>query len=91
MAGILYLQIIACAVGLSLMASGLALLALPSAPGNYVLLAASLVGTVIGIVWAESIRKNIGIITFHSFLLSTPEIDGWRDYNIKRKIRERNI
>ena len=37
------------------------------------------IGLVLGILWAERIRKTLGIVTFHAYLLSTPEIDGWRD------------
>lgn len=37
------------------------------------------IGSILGFIWAERIRKSLGIITFHSYLLSTPEIDGWRD------------
>ncbi|WP_065187772.1 hypothetical protein [Shewanella woodyi] len=40
---------------------------------------ASGIGFIAGLVWAERIRRTIGILTFHSFLLSTPEIEGWRD------------
>ena len=55
------------------------------APDNIetILGALALVGTVLGIVWAERIRKQHGIVTFHAYLLSTPEIDGWRDANGK--------
>ncbi|WP_156115772.1 hypothetical protein [Colwellia psychrerythraea] len=37
------------------------------------------IGLVLGLFWAERIRKTLGIVTFHAYLLSTPEIDGWRD------------
>jgi len=40
-----------------------------------------LVGLILGFVWAERIRKTLGIVTFHAYLLSTPEIEGWRDKN----------
>jgi len=36
-------------------------------------------GFILGLLWAERIRRTLGIITFHAYLLSTPEIDGWRD------------
>jgi len=36
-------------------------------------------GSFIGVIWAERIRKSLGIVAFHAYLLSTPEIDGWRD------------
>ena len=45
--------------------------------------ALALAGAVVGILWAERIRRRHGIITFHAYLLSTPEIDGWRDANGK--------
>lgn len=38
-------------------------------------------GLVVGILWAERIRRTIGILTFHAYLLSTPEIEGRRDRN----------
>ncbi|MCL1050319.1 hypothetical protein L2755_11855 [Shewanella abyssi] len=38
-------------------------------------------GFVVGILWAERIRRTIGILTFHAYLLSTPEIEGWRNRN----------
>ncbi|SUI78196.1 Uncharacterised protein [Shewanella baltica] len=34
---------------------------------------ASGLGFIVGIWWAENIRKTHGIITFHAYLLSTPE------------------
>ena len=37
------------------------------------------IGLILGVLWAERIRKTLGIVTFHAYLLSTPEIDGWRD------------
>ncbi|WP_281212883.1 hypothetical protein [Shewanella insulae] len=45
------------------------------------------VGAIAGVVWAERVRKTLGIITFHAYLLSTPEIEGWRDKhgNVIRK------
>ncbi|MEJ2765651.1 hypothetical protein VV869_16990 [Photobacterium sp. MCCC 1A19761] len=33
-------------------------------------------GFVIGAFWAERIRKNMGLITFHGRLIGHPEIDG---------------
>ncbi|MDO6775440.1 MULTISPECIES: hypothetical protein [unclassified Shewanella] len=36
-------------------------------------------GFIAGLIWAERIRRTIGILTFHSYLLSTPEIEGWRN------------
>ena len=36
-------------------------------------------GSFLGVIWAERIRKSLGIVAFHAYLLSTPEIDGWRD------------
>ncbi|WP_028109122.1 hypothetical protein [Ferrimonas futtsuensis] len=36
-------------------------------------------GALAGLFWAERIRRTLGIINFHAYLLSTPEIDGWRD------------
>ncbi|MCW8330261.1 hypothetical protein MD588_15740 [Photobacterium sp. SDRW27] len=29
-----------------------------------------------GAIWAERIRRTVGILAFHSRLISTPEIDG---------------
>ncbi len=46
-------------------------------------------GLVLGVLWAERIRRTMGIITFTAYLLSTPEIDGWRDATgkkIQRKV-----
>ncbi|ESP93279.1 hypothetical protein [Pseudoalteromonas luteoviolacea] len=37
----------------------------------------ALLGSILGFFWAERIRRSTGIITFHSYLLSTPEIDGY--------------
>lgn len=44
-----------------------------------VVIVSSLIGLVLGILWAERIRRTLGIVTFTAYLLSTPEIDGWRD------------
>jgi hypothetical protein len=52
-----------------------------------------LIGFFIGVFWAERIRRSFGIVTFHSYLLSTPEIDGWRDgagNKINRKSSKKN-
>lgn len=46
--------------------------------GFYLMLGNIFFGVVLGIVWAERIRKNIGCIEFMGKLLSTPEIEGWR-------------
>ena len=49
----------------------------------------SFIGAILGVLWAERIRKKLGIVTFTAYLLSTPEIDGWRDTSgnrIKRKV-----
>ncbi|WP_448547656.1 hypothetical protein [Thalassotalea fusca] len=45
------------------------------------------IGAVLGLIWAENIRRNMGILTFHSYLLSTPEIDGWRNKKGERIVR----
>ena len=50
---------------------------------KYITIAMTGLGLIVGIFWAERIRKTIGIITFHAYLLSTPEIDGWRDTKTK--------
>lgn len=39
----------------------------------------AVVGAIYGVFWAEKTRRNMGVLTFHSYLLSTPEIDGWRN------------
>lgn len=44
-----------------------------------VVIVCSVIGIILGILWAERIRKTLGIVTFMAYLLSTPEIDGWRD------------
>jgi len=49
----------------------------------------SFIGAILGVLWAERIRKTLGIVTFTAYLLSTPEIDGWRDTSgnrVKRKV-----
>ncbi|WDE10642.1 hypothetical protein [Thalassomonas haliotis] len=49
----------------------------------------SFIGLVLGVLWAERIRRTLGIVTFTAYLLSTPEIDGWRDSagnKIQRKV-----
>ena len=59
----------------------------------YVVCGGVLIGFFIGVFWAERIRRSLGIVTFHSYLLSTPEIDGWRDgagNKIKRKNSKKN-
>jgi len=49
-----------------------------------VIIICALLGLILGFIWAERIRKTLGIVTFHAYLLSTPEIDGWRDPSGKK-------
>lgn len=35
-------------------------------------------GFVLGVMWAEHIRKKYSIFGFHGYLLNHPEIDGWQ-------------
>ena len=44
----------------------------------------ALIGLILGFIWAERVRKSLGIVTFNAYLLSTPEIDGWRDQSGNR-------
>ncbi|QBG34636.1 hypothetical protein [Litorilituus sediminis] len=55
----------------------------------YVVYGCGFIGVIVGFIWAERIRKTLGIVTFTAYLLSTPEIDGWRDISgnrVKRKV-----
>ena len=38
----------------------------------------SFIGALIGIFWAERIRKKYSIFGFHGYLINHPEIDGWQ-------------
>lgn len=48
-------------------------------PSMTLVYGAGATGGLAGLLWAERIRRTLGILNFHAYLLSTPEIDGWRD------------
>lgn len=79
MIALLYLQIVISPAGLLLLLSAPAFEFLPFEQALWLSAGVGVIGLGIGIFWAESIRRAQGILTFHSYLLSTPEIDGWRD------------
>ena len=56
---------------------GLALL-LSEVIGLWALYAFAGVGALIGLVWAERVRRKYSIFGFHGYLLGHPEIDGWQ-------------
>ncbi|WP_133406516.1 hypothetical protein [Parashewanella tropica] len=84
----LYFQIVFAATALFCMFSLVSFYFLDFDTALNVVYGVSAIGFIAGIFWAESIRKKHGIITFHAYLLSTPEIEGWRDKDgnvIKRR------
>ncbi|RYV01233.1 hypothetical protein SOPP22_12555 [Shewanella sp. OPT22] len=76
---LLYLQIVFSATAIFCMVGLLSFYFIEFQFALNVIYGASLLGFVSGVVWAERIRKRHGIVTFHGYLLSTPEIEGWRD------------
>ena len=75
----LYFQIILSATALFCMPSLFSFYFFEFNTALNIVYGASGLGFIVGIWWAENIRKTHGIITFHAYLLSTPEIESWRD------------
>lgn len=42
----------------------------------YLIVTLALIGLVVGVAWAERIRRTIGLSAFHGRLIAHPEIDG---------------
>ncbi|MEC6817158.1 hypothetical protein VXS05_19250 [Photobacterium toruni] len=42
----------------------------------YVIASFTVIGLIVGVIWAEKIRRTIGLSSFHGRLIATPEIDG---------------
>ena len=49
------------------------------------------VGVVVGIVWAESIRRKYSVFGFHGYIMGHPEIDGWQRPNEGVVFRNGNL
>ena len=77
----LYFQIVFSATGIFALASLLSFCFLEFDTALNIVYGMTGLGIIAGVVWAENIRKKHGIVTFHAYLLSTPEIEGWRDKN----------
>ncbi|WP_025820673.1 hypothetical protein [Shewanella marina] len=83
MIALLYLQIVISPAGILSLIAASSFFFLSFEIARYVVGLACLVGLIIGVIWAEKIRKTIGVLTFHAYLLSTPEIDGWREHGVR--------
>ncbi|TMO83522.1 hypothetical protein [Pseudoalteromonas spongiae] len=79
----LYIQIIFSSTAIFAMISCVSFSFLEIEHALYIVYASSFLGFIFGIFWAENERKTHGIINFHGYLLSTPEIEGWKDKNGK--------
>ncbi|QQX81580.1 hypothetical protein JK628_06885 [Shewanella sp. KX20019] len=79
MVGWLYIQIVISPMAILAMLSLVSFEFVDSDVALNILYSALLIGFIIGIYWAERVRRTHGVLNFHSYLLSTPEIDGWRD------------
>jgi hypothetical protein len=81
MIGWLYVQIVISPMVILAMLSLVSFECVDSEVAVNIVRSVSVIGFFLGIYWAERVRKTHGILNFHSYLLSTPEIDGWRDRN----------
>ncbi len=81
MVALLYLQIVVAPAGILVLLSAVSFAFFSVEVAIYIVGASGLIGLGLGVVWAERVRRTHGILTFHAYLLSTPEIDGWRDRN----------
>jgi len=80
---LLYLQIVICPMVLSLALGAISFAYLEFDTATIIFVCFGVLGFCLGVFWAEAVRRKHGIITFHAYLLSTPEIEGWRDANGK--------
>ncbi|MDP2562648.1 hypothetical protein [Psychrobium sp. 1_MG-2023] len=78
---VLFLQIVITPMIIFTLVGSISLNYLPQAQAIYLIGSCAVVGAILGLIWANSIRKKYGIVKFHAFLLSTPEIDGRHDRN----------
>jgi len=79
MVALLYLQIVVSPLGICVLASLVSFEFFEPEQARIVVGVSSVLGLALGIFWAEHIRRHFGVIKFNAYLLSTPEIDGWRD------------
>ena len=49
------------------------------------------IGTILGIIWAEIIRRKYSIFGFHGYLMGHPEIDGWQNPKLGIVFRDGNL
>lgn len=74
----LYLQIVVTPTAVFALISTISLNFLTFESASNVVMGATALGFVVGIYWAEIIRRRYSIFGFHSYLSGHPEIDGWQ-------------
>ncbi|AOT08497.1 hypothetical protein [Pseudoalteromonas luteoviolacea] len=73
---LLYLQIVIVPIFFMGLLGTIAYLHFDHFTASILIVGCLLLGLLVGLYWAERTRRGLGIITFHAYLLSTPEIDG---------------